>query len=127
MFGKHFVFVNDDSNAVIAANIVANSNKKLGEKLESISEKEIKSKDRVDISLEEYTQTKKRLETLERANREMHMLLHDIGIPVEVIGSVEHSSINVTHCDDICDFKRKYRIEFDVDASPDLMKWRYEY
>ena len=94
-----------ESNAY-AAGIIANSNKKLGEKLEAISKDEIKSKDRVDISLDEYTRMQKRIENLERANREMNMLLHDIGIPVEVIGSVERSSINVTHCDHIHDFNR---------------------
>lgn len=125
MFDKHFSFINDDTNAIIAANITARSNKELGEKLEEISKDEIKSKDRVDISLEEYLTMRKRIEMLESKISRMSKLVVQLGIPAEVIDSIKTDSIRVVHNDDIRDFVRHYSIAFDVDASPDIMKWRY--
>ena len=125
MFDKHFSFINDDTNAIIAANITAMSTKELGKKLEDISKAEIKSKDRVDITLEEYLTMRKRIEELEAKNSRMSKLVIQLGIPAEVINSIKTDSIRVVHNDDICDFVRHYRIAFDVDASPDIMKWRY--
>lgn len=127
MFDKHFTFVNDDANAIIAANITARSNEKLGEKLESISQAEIKSKDRVDIPLEEYLQMREKIQKLERKNSHRDKLIIQLGIPAEVIDDIRIDSVKVYHDDDIRDFVRHYHIAFDVDASPDLMKWRYEY
>ena len=125
MFDKHFSFINDDTNAVIAANITAQATKELGKKLEDISKNEIKSKDRVDITLEEYLTMRKRIETLESKISRMSKLVIQIGIPAEVIDSIRLDTVNVVHNDDIRDFVRHYRIAFDVDASPDIMKWRY--
>lgn len=127
MFNKCFMFVNDDSNAVIAANIAAKSSDKLGEKLEAISKAEIKSKDRVDISLDEYQRMRNRIQELERKNSQRDKLIVQLGIPCEVIDAIKTDTIDVVHCDDIRDFTRHYKIAFDVDASPDIMKWRYEY
>lgn len=124
-FDKYFI--NDNRSAVEAAHITARATRELGKTLESISQSEIKSKDRVDISLEDYTWMQNRIVKLERENRELFSLFHDIGIPLEVVDAIDRKSINVVHCDHIRDFKRKYHIEFVVDASPDLMKWRYEY
>lgn len=125
MFNKYFI--NDNTSAVTAARITAESNDRLGRKLEGISQAEIKSKDRVDISLEEYLEMRGKIAKLEGESRYLNRLVRNIGIPVEVIDSIMLDSINVTHCDHIHDFKRTYCIKFDVDASPDLMKWRYEY
>ena len=122
MFDKHFSFINDDTNAIIAANITARSNKELGKKLEDISKNEIKSKDRVDIALEEYLTMRKRIETLESKISRMSKLVIQLGIPAEVIDSIKTDTIRVVHNDDIRDFVRHYRIAFDVDASPDIMK-----
>ena len=123
MFNKYFI-VNDRS-AVEAAHITARSNKELGKKLEDISKAEIKSNDRVDITLEEYLTMRKRIETLESKISRMSKLVIQLGIPAEVIDSIKTDSIRVVHNDDIRDFVRHYHIEFDVDASPDIMKWRY--
>lgn len=125
MFNKYFI--NDNRSAVEAAHINARATRELGKTLEAISQSEIKSKDRVDITLEEYTRMQNMIAKLERENRELFSLFHDIGIPLEIVDAIDRKSINVVHCDDIQDFKRTYYIKFDVDASPDLMKWRYEY
>lgn len=117
MFGKHFVFVNDDTNAIAAANITAKSNEKLGEKLESISQAEIKSKDRVDISLEEYLSMRRRIEELESQNSRMEKFLYRIGIPDDVIDDAEVDNIRSYYHDDIRDFVRHYHIIVDVDFS----------
>jgi hypothetical protein len=114
------------SNAY-AAGIVAKSNKELGEKLEAISKEEIKSKDRVDISLEEYQRLHRHIENLERQNDHMGKLIVQLGIPAEIINSIKPDTVNVTYCDDIIDFVRHYRVAFDVDDSPDIRRWMHEY
>ena len=124
MFNKYF-YINDNQSAITAAHITAKATKELGQKMESISQAEIKSKDRVDITLEEYLSMRKRIEELEAKNSRMSKLVIQLGIPAEVIDSIKTDSIRVVHNDDICDFVRHYRIAFDVDASPDIMKWRY--
>lgn len=126
MFKKYFIHI-PDSSAKDAAHIVARSNEKLGEKLETISKNEIKSKDRVDIPLSEYLQMREKIEKLERKNSQRDKLIIQLGIPAEVIDAINPDTINVTYMDDIKDFVRHYRVAFDVDASPDIMKWRYEY
>ena len=113
MFNKYFI--NDNHSAIEAAHITAKSNRELGEKLESISKEEIKSKDRVDITLEEYLAMREKIEKLEAKNSQRDRLIIRLGIPAELIDSIDTSSINVTHCEDICNFKRKYRIEFEVE------------
>lgn len=125
MFNKYFI--QDNSSVIEAARITERSNRELGKKLESISNAEIQSKDRVDIPLKEYLQMRERIEKLEAKYAHMGKLVSQLGIPVEVIDDIKRDTIKVTHCDDVRDFTRTYRIEFDVDASPDLMKWRYEY
>lgn len=126
MFNKYFIQV-PDSSAKDAAGIVAESNKELGKKLEAISKEEIKSKDRVDISLEEYQRICRHIENLERQNSQMGKLIVQLGIPVEIINSIKTDTVNVTHCDDIKDFVRHYRVAFDVDDSPDIRRWTHEY
>ena len=123
MFNKYFIV--DNRSAVEAAHITAQATKKFGEKLDDISKNEIKSKDRVDITLEEYLTMRKRIETLESKYSHISKLIVQLGIPAEVIDSIRLDTVNVVHNDDIRDFVRHYRIAFDVDAGPDIMKWRY--
>lgn len=116
MFDKHFTFVNDDTNAIIAANITAKSNKELGQKLESISQAEIKSKDRVDITLEEYLSMRKRIEELESQNSRMGVLINRIGIPFEELDKIDLNTVNVYYNENPTRFTKRYQIVFDVEA-----------
>lgn len=126
MFNKYFIQA-PDSSAKDAAHIVAKSNKELGEKLGAISKEEIKSKDRVDISLEEYQRLHRHIENLERQNDHMGKLIVQLGIPAEIINSIKTDTVSMTYCDDIIDFVRHYRVVFDVDDSPDIRRWTHEY
>jgi hypothetical protein len=110
------MFVNDDSNAVIAANITAKSNEKLGEKLESISKEAIKSKDRVDITLEEYLQMREKIEKLEAENSRMSILINRIGIPFEELDKIDPNTVNVYYNENPTRFTKRYQIVFDVEA-----------
>lgn len=110
MFNKYFISVNEcnghgsDSRAI----------EKLGEKIEKIAKEEIKSKDRVDISLEEYQRMRKRIETLERKNSQRDELIIRLGIPAEVIDRIDTDSIVVYTTTNVRDFTRKYTIDFEV-------------
>lgn len=116
MFDKHFTFVNDDTNTIIAANITAKSNKELGKKLEAIAKEEIKSKDRVDISLEEYMNMRKRIEELESKNSRMSDLIKRIGIPFEELDNIDSNTVNVYYNENPTRFTKRYQIIFDVEA-----------
>ena len=71
-------------------------------------DKLVASKDRVDISLNEY----KRFLNLETQIKQYEKILKSLGIPFEL--NIDTDSIHVSYCDNPRDFKRKYRIEFDV-------------
>ncbi len=114
MFDKHFYVVRSDRSAEHAANIVAKSNAALGRKLESISQAEIKSKDRVDISLEEYEKLKRELSILRDENRELKHMLQNMGIPVDIVNDIVPDSISVERCKNHVDFKTLFRITFAV-------------
>lgn len=97
-----------------AAEITAESIKGFGEKLQSISQADIKAKDRVDISLEEYLRLTKGLESTRRDLRHARYLLGEIGIPVDIISAIRHDTIKVEQAEDVRDFVRHYRITFSV-------------
>lgn len=113
MFNKYYI--TDNRSAVEAAHIKAHATKKFGDKLESISKNEIKSKDRVDITLEEYLTMRKRIETLESKYSNVSKLIVQLGIPAEVIDNIRLDTVNVVHNDDIRYFVRHYRIVFDAE------------
>ena len=97
-----------------AAEITAESINIFGEKLQSISEAEIKSKDRVDISLDEYLRLKGELERTSRELRHTQYLLGEMGIPVDVISAIRSDTIKVQQCEDPRYFVRHYQITFSV-------------
>lgn len=105
MFDKIYVQETDTtqiSNAIkCAADITSEAQTKAVDKL-------VASKDRVDISLNEY----KRFLNLENQIRRYERILKSLGIPFEL--NIDTDSIHVSYCDNPRDFKRKYRIEFDV-------------
>lgn len=87
----------------------------LGDKLESISNTEIKSKDRVDILLSEYERLKDNVRKYEERCRRMGSAIMRLGIPYEVIDLIDTSSIEVRTCEDPVNFKRHYEIRFTAD------------
>lgn len=117
MFNRYFITLNESHQQSDSKSI-----EKLGKKIEQIAKDEIKSKDRVNISLEEYERMRKQIETLERKNSQRDKLIIQLGIPAEMIDCIDPMSVNVRHCDDHCDFKRDYYIRFTVDMSPDMWK-----
>lgn len=89
------------------------SNRELGEKLESISQAEIKSKDRVDITLEEYENMKRTIEKLTFDNRCMRDVLDRIEVPIH--RKIIPDSIRNYCTEDRRNFRYIYTIEFAID------------
>lgn len=101
-----------------AAEITAESIKGFGEKLQVISQNDIRSKDRVDISLEEYLRLKGDLELTRRDLQHCRKMIVMMGIPADAISKIESGSIRVETADDFRDYRRHYRVTFAVDVSP---------
>ena len=115
MLNKYF-YINDNQSAITAAHITAKATKELGRKMEFISQAEIKSKDRVDITLEEYLTMRKRIEELESQNSRMGVLINRIGIPFEELDKIDPNTVNVYHNENPTRFTKRYQIIFDVEA-----------
>lgn len=94
-------------------NLIAKSNKEYNEKLEEISKAEIKSKNRVDISLEEYETMKKQIEWLEYEVYRLQNIMKKIEIPYDL--DIIPDSIETTYCDDHLNFRKIFNIRFAVD------------
>lgn len=92
---------------------ILRSNRELGEKLKSISDAEIKSKDRVDITLEEYENMKNKIKSLSYEVERLSDILGRIEVPLDK--EIVPDSIRSYWCDDIRDFKRRFRVEFDIE------------
>ena len=114
MFDKHLIIAMAEDHSVQAAHILARSNKDFADKLGTISQKEIKARDRVDISLEEYEQLKNELAILRSENYSLKDTLTRIGIPFEVMADVIPNSIEVQRCEDCIGFETSYRVTFSV-------------
>lgn len=123
MFNK-FVTIHDNRSVKDAARMTAKALREHDDTLKSVSHAEIKSKDRVDISLAEYEQLKTELAHLRSENSRLRIAFLNIGIPAEIINMIIPDSIKVHRCDDYRDFKMHYRVTFDVDDSPDIRKRR---
>ena len=113
MFDKHYLIYEDHSEQ--AARIVNRGLEKFGDKLQSVSQADIKARDRVDITLAEYEQLKDNVRRYEERCRKMGSMIMQMGIPYEVIERIIPGSIDVATCDDTFNFKRRYRIEFDTE------------
>jgi len=94
-------------------NLIAKSNREYNEKLEEISKAEIKSKNRVDISLEEYETMKKQIEWLEYEVRRLQSIFEKIEFPFNL--DVIPDSIETTYCNDHLNFRKIFNIQFAVD------------
>jgi hypothetical protein len=108
MFDRHYHTTIHEDHSREAAKI-------LGDKLESISNAEIKSKDRVDITLAEYEKLKNDVRKYEERSRRMGSMIMRLGIPYEVIDLIDTGSIEVRTCEDPMNFKRHYEIKFTAD------------
>lgn len=94
-------------------NDIIKSNRELGEKLQSIFNAEIKSKDRVDITLEEYEHMKNKIKSLSYEVDRLSDILGRIEVPFDE--KIIPDSIVTYWCDNHADFKRKFRVEFEID------------
>lgn len=100
-----------------AAEITSDVIKGFGDKLRSISQDEIKSKDRVDIPLSEYLSMREELANTAIALKHARALLMTMGIPPEIISAIDPDSVHVYTAEDLRDFKRHYLVNFSVDTS----------
>ena len=91
-------------------NVIAESNREYAKKLEEISKAEIKSKDRVDITLEEYETMKKNIEWLEYEVHRLQAILKKIEVPYEL--DIIPDSIETTYCDDHFNFRKIFNVRF---------------
>ena len=108
----------------LGTELIARSNMQLGEDillatrehdktLKSISDAEIKSKDRVDITLEEYENMKNKIRSLSYEVERLSDILRRIEVPLDK--EIVPDSIRSYWCDDVRDFKRRFRVEFDIE------------
>lgn len=117
MFDRYY-HIQDDHSRIEAARINSFSQEKFANTLKSISEAEIKSKDRVDITLEEYERLKNDVRKYEERSRRMGAMIMRLGIPYELLDHIITDSIYVTTCDNHMDFMKRYRIEFNAYYDP---------
>lgn len=110
-------WVRRKSDAERAAEITAESIKGFGEKLHSISQDEIKSKDRVDISLKEYRRLTEELKSTQRDLLHCREMLCMMGIPAEILPAIKSDSIRVSTYKDPYAYKCLYQVVFEVDES----------
>lgn len=100
------------SNRELGNNIVR-SNRELGETLKRISNVEIESKNRVDITLKEYEDMKTKIKSLSYEVDRLRDILERIEVPLDE--KIIPDSIVTYWCDNHENFKRKFRVEFDID------------
>lgn len=103
--------------ARIVTQVITEANRKHNETLKDISEAEIKSKDRVDISLEEYELLKKENQALRERCMHAEYILKQIYIDPKVVEKIDPCSVSIWEMrDDPDPFKKHIRIEFDVNV-----------
>lgn len=91
-------------------NVIAKSNREYAEKLEKISKAEIKSKDRVNITLEEYENMKKQIERLDYEVCRLQSILKKIEVPFEL--DIIPDSIETNYCTDHLNFRKIFNVRF---------------
>lgn len=91
-------------------NVIAESNREYAKKLEEISKSEIKSKDRVDITLEKYESMKKQIEWLDCEVRRLQSILKKIEVPFEL--DIIPDSIETAYCDDYLNRRKIFNVRF---------------
>lgn len=91
---------------------IVDANNKLSRTLKNISDAEIKSKNRVDITLEEYENMRDKITSLSYEVKRLSNILGRIDVPLDK--EIIPDSIRSYWHDDICDFKRRFTIEFEI-------------
>jgi len=91
-------------------------------RIREIAELEIKNRNRVNISLEEYEKLKKSVNDAETIQFVLQSridklvnIIEKFGVSAEELDNIDISSIVSYRCDDISTNKRRYRLEFDAD------------
>ena len=78
------------------------------------SEKEIKARDRVNITLEDYEKMKNRISRLEWELERKSQLLNILNFPPNAIDEIDMDSVEVYKSPDLRDFVDYYQIKFCV-------------
>ena len=115
MFNK-YVFVNDNKSAKEAAIIAAKASREHDKALKDISEAEIKSKDRVDITLAEYEALKMENAALRERCMQYEAVFRRIHIDPKVLERINPDTVFRWEIDDHRTFAKHIRIEFDVNC-----------
>ena len=114
MFKKSYrKYIGDDST-IEAAKITAKATEELGEKAEQLVDRMIASKDRADITMQEYLKLREDVAKYERKLKDLGSLIIRLGIPAEVIEDIDTNTVSVYTCRDPMRFRTKYRIEFEA-------------
>lgn len=92
---------------------VIQANRELGNKLASISEADIESRNRVDIALKEYEFMKQQIIDLQLEICRLQDILKKIDVPLDI--NIIPDSIRTLWMDDYSGFRKKFRVEFEVD------------
>lgn len=92
---------------------ITNSNKELSERLKDISDTEIKSKDRVNITLEEYKNMQDNIKLLADKVNNLSYILNQIKIPFDK--EIIPDSIKTYWYDDVMNYRHIFRVELAID------------
>lgn len=114
MFNK-YITVHSDENAIPAAKIKAQAIEELGKKAERIADEMIAAKDRADISMKEYLELMDKTVKYEQRLAEMGRFVTKLGIPAEIVETIDASSIEVYTNKDPMRLSTRYMIKFVVD------------
>lgn len=98
------------------ARSIEESSETLAKSITEASKDEIKARDRVDITLEEYEQLKEEVKVLRQENRELRNILGSFRFPINLWRRVKQNTIKTSVCHNVRDFIDTVRIEFDVDV-----------
>ena len=118
MFNKYFIQLPNEAGTRDIARSIRDHSKTLAD----ISRDEIKSKDRVNIPLSEYTEMKDTIDKQERELRMMRCYIRQLGIPQEDIDSIDPDTIRVYRNRDLCKFATHYHITFTVDETLGILR-----
>lgn len=98
------------------ARSIRESNKTLADSITEASKNDVKARDRVDITLEEYERLKEENKRLSRDVKHLTGVLSALHIPPSVWRRVKIDTVKTSVCHNIRDFIDTFRIEFDVDV-----------
>lgn len=118
MFNKYFIQLPNEAGT----RDIARSIREHSKTLTDISRDEIKSKDRVNIPLSEYTNMKDTIDRQERELRMMRCYISELGIPREEVDSIVPDTIRVYRNRDLCNFSTHYQINFTVDETLGILR-----